>query len=75
MRSISRLVMSMMAVLTLAGAVAQGGCYAEEVYRDPYGHPYRHEVWRGQHVWLHEDGRWYAHRDNNWTVVEGVDIR
>jgi len=75
MRTLSRFLFAMMAVLTLAGSFTQVACYAEEVYRDPYGHPYRHERWHDEHVYQHEDGRWYAHRGNDWVVVEGVDIR
>ncbi len=74
-RSMTRLLLSMMAVLTLATSFSQMGCYAEEVYRGPDGRPYRHERWHDEHVYQHEDGRWYAHRGGNWVVVEGVDIR
>jgi len=74
MRILSRSILSMLAVLTLATCFSQTACYAEE-YRDGHGHPYRHERWHGEHVYQREDGRWYAHRDNNWVIVEGVDIR
>jgi len=74
MRTLSRIVLSMVTVLTLAASFTQAACF-EEVYRDPQGRPYRHERWRDEHVWQHEDGRWYANRNGQWVVVEGVEIR
>jgi len=73
MRAMTRLLLSMMAVLTLATSFA--GCYSDEVYRGRDGRAYRHERWHDEHVYQHEDGRWYANRSGNWVVVEGVDIR
>lgn len=39
------------------------------------GQPYRRERWRDQDVWRRDDGRWYTRRNNDWVVVEGVEIR
>jgi hypothetical protein len=74
-RSMTRLLLSMMAVLTLATSFSQMGCYVEEVHRGRDGRVYRHERWREEHVYQHEDGRWYANRNGNWVVVDDVDIR
>ena len=65
----------MLTVLALSVAFTQAACYAEVVHRDASGRAYRHERWREEHVYQHEDGRWYAHRNGNWVYVEGVEIR
>lgn len=67
MGKFSRLVLASLAALTLAGSMT--GCFPEE-YRDSHGRAYRHERWHGEHVYLHEDGRWRARRNGEWVVVE-----
>jgi hypothetical protein len=69
MRKLNRTILSMLALLTLVGSVSVAGCYAEE-YRDGNGRAYRHARWHDEHVYQHEDGRWYARRNNGWVVVD-----
>jgi len=69
MRSLSRVLLAAMTVLSLLGSFSQAACYAEE-YRNGRGEPYRHARWHDEHVYQHEDGRWYAHRDSGWVAVD-----
>jgi hypothetical protein len=59
-----------LAGMTMLGVV---GCYRHE-YNDRYGHPYHHRRWHNEEVYQREDGRWYAHRNNDWVHVE-ADFR
>jgi hypothetical protein len=69
-----RILLSALAALSLGGTL--GGCYAHEVeYTDVYGHPYRHERWHEEDVWLREDGRWYTRRGDQWVIRGDVVIR
>jgi hypothetical protein len=74
MKTVSRFFSAMLAVLFLAGAFTATACYVEDVQRGPNGRVYRHARWHDEHVYQHEDGRWYAQRNNTWVVVEDARI-
>lgn len=69
MRSLSRVVLAAMAVLTLLGSFSLAACFPDE-YRNARGEPYRHARWNNEHVYQREDGHWYAHRDSGWVGVD-----
>ena len=71
MRKFSRFLVSAMFVLTLASGLSMTACFPQE-YHDVHGNRYRHERWHEQHVYQHEDGRWYARSNNSWVVVADV---
>ena len=59
-------------ILTLAAplVISGSGCAASLEFRDRHGRAYAHRHYRDQEVYQHEDGRWYARRNNAWVVVE-----
>lgn len=74
-KRMSRHAWMLVAALTLSGI--SGGCLVRESphegeFHDHGGQPYRHARWHDEDVYKHEDGRWYAHRNGSWVVVEGV---
>ena len=60
-------------LLTLLTMLSLSGCLVHE-YHDNQGHVYRHARWHGEDVYRHEDGRWYARRNNEWVVRPEVTI-
>jgi hypothetical protein len=68
MRTLSKFFLAMLTALTFVVGFSQAGCYAEE-FRGADGRVYRHSRWQNEHVYQHEDGHWYARRNNQWTVV------
>jgi hypothetical protein len=50
------------------------GCFYHEPWEYNHEHHrYRHRRWREETVYLREDGRWYARRNNRWVFVAVID--
>lgn len=71
MRKLTRLLLSALTILTLAGSFSLTGCYLEE-YQDDHGRAYRRERWHNERVYQREDGRWHARRNGVWVIVPEV---
>ena len=69
MRSLTRAISVALTIFFLGSSVSLMACWPEE-YRNEHGRPYRHERWHGEHVYQHEDGHWYARRNDGWFVVD-----